>query len=244
MISGSCLCGSVKYRINGRLFDALNCHCSMCRKAHGAAFRSRATLKAADFEWVQGEGCLTFYESSPGNHRGFCRVCGSPIVSKFDATQTILACRSARWTTIRESDRRSTCTSPARRPGLRSPTICRRFLAKRPRRPSTIDRLPPLLTVGYEISIHQRPRTFLHSPGNGRPRSLRRQRHSAVIPPKSRSRCAWRYRLRASNAGGSDATRFPAPWSIEELAEYFTSATPAGRRWAISISTRSRAGGR
>ena len=85
MISGSCLCGSVKYRINGRLFDALNCHCSMCRKAHGAAFRSRATLKAADFEWVQGEGCVTFYESSPGNHRGFCRVCGSPIVSKFDA---------------------------------------------------------------------------------------------------------------------------------------------------------------
>jgi hypothetical protein len=57
----------------------------MCRKAHGAAFRSRATLKAADFEWVQGEGCVTFYESSPGNHRGFCRVCGSPIVSKFDA---------------------------------------------------------------------------------------------------------------------------------------------------------------
>ena len=85
MISGSCLCGSVKYRINGRLFDALNCHCSMCRKAHGAAFRSRATLKAADFEWVQGEGCVTFYKSSPGNHRGFCRVCGSPIVSKFDA---------------------------------------------------------------------------------------------------------------------------------------------------------------
>ena len=23
-------------------------------------------------------------KSSPGNHRGFCRVCGSPIVSKFD----------------------------------------------------------------------------------------------------------------------------------------------------------------
>jgi hypothetical protein len=85
MIRGSCLCGSVKYRINGRPFDALNCHCSMCRKAHGAAFRSRVTLKAADFEWVQGEECVTFYESSPGNHRGFCRVCGSPIVSKFDA---------------------------------------------------------------------------------------------------------------------------------------------------------------
>ncbi len=85
MIRGSCLCGGVRYRINGPLFEARNCHCSICRKAHGAAFRSRASVKAADFEWVQGEDLVTFYESSPGNRRGFCRVCGSPIVSKFEA---------------------------------------------------------------------------------------------------------------------------------------------------------------
>ena len=85
MIRGSCLCGGVRYQITGALSRALNCHCSMCRKAQGAAFRSRASVRAAEFEWVQGEDLVTFYESSPGNHRGFCRVCGSPIVSKFDA---------------------------------------------------------------------------------------------------------------------------------------------------------------
>ena len=83
MIRGSCLCGGVKYRINGALSQARNCHCSMCRKAHGAAFRSRASANAGDFEWVQGESLVTFYESSPGNYRGFCRVCGSPVLSKF-----------------------------------------------------------------------------------------------------------------------------------------------------------------
>ena len=57
----------------------------MCRKAHGSAFRARATVKAADFEFVEGSELVTFYQSSPGNYRGFCRVCGSPIVSKFDA---------------------------------------------------------------------------------------------------------------------------------------------------------------
>jgi hypothetical protein len=63
-----------------RLTDScLNCHCSMCRKAQGSAFRSRAAVKSAEFEFVQGEELITFYESSPGNHRGFCRVCGSPI---------------------------------------------------------------------------------------------------------------------------------------------------------------------
>jgi hypothetical protein len=85
MIHGSCLCRGVKYRINGLLSRALNCHCSMCRKAHGSAFRSRASVHAADFEWLQGEELVTFYESSPGTHRGFCRICGSAILSRFDA---------------------------------------------------------------------------------------------------------------------------------------------------------------
>jgi hypothetical protein len=53
----------------------------MCRKAQGAAFRSRAGVRTADFKWVQGEELMTYYESSPGFERGFCRVCGSPIVN-------------------------------------------------------------------------------------------------------------------------------------------------------------------
>lgn len=84
MLRGSCLCGGVRYEILGPLSYPLNCHCSMCRKAHGAAFRSRARLKVDDFRWTQGAELVTYYESSPGNHRGFCRVCGSPILSRFD----------------------------------------------------------------------------------------------------------------------------------------------------------------
>jgi hypothetical protein len=96
MIRGSCLCGKVQYEIDGPLFEALNCHCSMCRKAHGAAFRSRARVRANHFRWVQGEDQITYYESSPGNHRGFCRICGSPILSKFEADPTVFTCRLER----------------------------------------------------------------------------------------------------------------------------------------------------
>lgn len=74
-LRGSCLCGGVRYEISGPLRGVLNCHCSMCRKAHGAAFRTRASVQAADFRWVLGEDLVTYYESSPGNHRGFCRSC-------------------------------------------------------------------------------------------------------------------------------------------------------------------------
>lgn len=81
---GSCLCGGVRYEISGPLNGILNCHCSMCRKAHGAAFRTRARVKAEDFSWLAGEDLVTYYQSSPGSHRGFCRTCGSPILSRFD----------------------------------------------------------------------------------------------------------------------------------------------------------------
>ena len=41
MIIGSCLCGSVEYEISG---DIVHCHCETCRKAHGAAFSSVASV--------------------------------------------------------------------------------------------------------------------------------------------------------------------------------------------------------
>lgn len=89
MLTGSCLCGGVCYEIHGRLTNPLNCHCSMCRKAQGAAFRSRAGVRAKDFKFVSGEELITYFESSPGNYRGFCRVCGSPIHSKFDSNPEV-----------------------------------------------------------------------------------------------------------------------------------------------------------
>jgi hypothetical protein len=91
MIRGSCLCGKVRYEIDGPLFEALNCHCSMCRKAHGAAFRSRARVRANHFRWVHGEDQITYYESSSGNRRGFCRTCGSPILSKFESDPAVFS---------------------------------------------------------------------------------------------------------------------------------------------------------
>src|SRR5271170_4517680 len=84
MIRGSCLCNGVRYEIDGAIGPALNCHCSMCRKATGAAFRSRVAVPAKRFRWTSGEDLLTRYESSPGTIRTFCRICGATLVSLFD----------------------------------------------------------------------------------------------------------------------------------------------------------------
>ena len=43
-----------------------------------------ARAAAADFHFLVGEELVSFYESTPGTHRGFCKVCGAPVLVKFD----------------------------------------------------------------------------------------------------------------------------------------------------------------
>ncbi|MFC4278074.1 GFA family protein [Achromobacter aloeverae] len=90
MLNGSCLCQGVGFQIAGPVTDLLYCHCRMCRKSHGSAFRARGSVRASEFSWTRGAGLVRYYESSPGQHRGFCSVCGSNLLTRFDADSTIL----------------------------------------------------------------------------------------------------------------------------------------------------------
>jgi hypothetical protein len=77
MAEGRCLCGAVRYTVEGPYDGMLNCHCSMCRKHHGSAFATFVTAPLERFKWVSGEANVATYESSPGGGRAFCKVCGA-----------------------------------------------------------------------------------------------------------------------------------------------------------------------
>jgi hypothetical protein len=79
MIRASCLCGGVRFEITGELSGGSHCHCSMCRKAHGAAFGTYAAVNAPDFRIVSGVERITRYRSSEGIVRTFCARCGSTL---------------------------------------------------------------------------------------------------------------------------------------------------------------------
>jgi len=79
MIRGSCLCQGVRFEIVGKLSAASHCYCSMCRKAHGAAFATYAAAKAEEFRVVSGEELITRFRSSAGIVRTFCARCGSTL---------------------------------------------------------------------------------------------------------------------------------------------------------------------
>lgn len=59
-----------------------HCHCSMCRKFHGAGFATYGHSKKDDFRWVEGEQLLSSYIASNGTTRSFCSRCGSSLVFK------------------------------------------------------------------------------------------------------------------------------------------------------------------
>ncbi len=80
-ISGSCQCGSVRYQIKGEFRMMGNCHCSICRKTHGAAYATWGLLNPEQFQWTAGMESLNSYASSPGRLRYFCRHCGAPLAS-------------------------------------------------------------------------------------------------------------------------------------------------------------------
>lgn len=79
MIRASCLCAGVRFEITGPLGRASHCHCSMCRKAHGAAFGSYARVRSEDIRIAAGAELIAAYASSPGVTRTFCSRCGSTL---------------------------------------------------------------------------------------------------------------------------------------------------------------------
>jgi hypothetical protein len=84
MHRGSCLCGAIAYEIEGPIESIVYCHCSMCRKWHGTAFRTRAAVRRDRFRFLRGEELLTRYRSSADTVKTFCRICGSPMVNSWD----------------------------------------------------------------------------------------------------------------------------------------------------------------
>lgn len=93
MLTGSCLCGKVRYEIRGPAQAMYYCHCIMCRKATGTSFATNMLVRAEDFVLVAGQETVKPYRSSPDELRHFCSECGSPVYSEAEHRRGILSIR-------------------------------------------------------------------------------------------------------------------------------------------------------
>ncbi len=127
--TGSCLCGAVRFHVDGELVPPDACHCTICRKISGHYYagtdipRERAT--------IEGSENVTWYRSSEKVRRGFCKVCGANLF--FDPIfRDGSASRWARSTSPRTPNSRSTSSRRTRATTTRSAKMaCRGMSSSR-----------------------------------------------------------------------------------------------------------------
>lgn len=78
-LTGGCQCGKVRYEVREAATDLYHCHCSMCRKVHGASFATYAVAPKDSVIITRGAESLSRFDSSHGVSRYFCRACGCQI---------------------------------------------------------------------------------------------------------------------------------------------------------------------
>jgi len=90
MINGHCESGRIQFEVDGDIDDFSHCHCSQCRRLHGAAYATFAGVARGKFRYRTGASDARTYASSATHQRVFCEVCGSNIMVALDEEPEIL----------------------------------------------------------------------------------------------------------------------------------------------------------
>lgn len=77
---GSCLCGTVRFEIDGDFDSFYLCHCRHCQKDTGSAHAANLFSSSAQLTWLAGESVVTTF-TLPGTRHSkcFCKLCGSAL---------------------------------------------------------------------------------------------------------------------------------------------------------------------
>jgi hypothetical protein len=78
-LTGSCLCGSVRFELTQPFRRASHCHCSRCRKHSGAFGLTQGRVPREGFKLVAGEELIRVYRPPDGMAKAFCSMCGSSL---------------------------------------------------------------------------------------------------------------------------------------------------------------------
>ena len=77
-MTGGCLCGAVRFELDGPLRDVVVCHCSLCRRSGTLAGAYTLVPRAA--LRLEEEAGLRWYVDVKGRRRGFCGTCGATLM--------------------------------------------------------------------------------------------------------------------------------------------------------------------
>jgi hypothetical protein len=78
-VTGSCLCGGVRFEVTEPFRRASHCHCSRCRKHSGTFGLTQGRVPREGFRLLDGEELIRAYRPEGGMAKAFCSVCGSSL---------------------------------------------------------------------------------------------------------------------------------------------------------------------
>ncbi|MDQ5850052.1 MAG: GFA family protein [Pseudomonadota bacterium] len=96
LLTGSCLCGAIRYTVGVPVTELRACHCTHCQKASGAAGTVNAVLPSTAFKITQGTPKRYDAKADSGRtlYRYFCGDCGSPLYSQRPTTPEMTVVRA------------------------------------------------------------------------------------------------------------------------------------------------------
>jgi hypothetical protein len=74
---GGCVCGAVRYQLDGNPLTLYACHCTKCQTRSGSAFALNMIVLQADLTIVRGEP-----EAAESGKRKRCSACGTGLWSE------------------------------------------------------------------------------------------------------------------------------------------------------------------
>ena len=95
-VSGSCLCGAIRYTITAPVSELRACHCTHCQKTSGAGGSVNLPLSSDAFKITQGTPKRYAVKADSGRtlYRFFCADCGSPIYSQRETNPGMVTVRA------------------------------------------------------------------------------------------------------------------------------------------------------
>ena len=79
---GSCLCGRVKYEVEGSFESFFLCHCKFCQKDTGSAHAANLFSTSSKLNWLSGDDFVKNFNLPNTRHvKAFCSHCGSAVPS-------------------------------------------------------------------------------------------------------------------------------------------------------------------
>jgi hypothetical protein len=79
VLQGSCLCGGVRFEIDGEFEPRSYCHCTSCKRLSGGPATANARVRSDSIRITEGRELVRTYTPEGGSAKTFCSACGSNL---------------------------------------------------------------------------------------------------------------------------------------------------------------------